>query len=83
MIRITIDEQLKQQLLASPEVAELCDESGKVIAHAEPLRPEITDPWSLFPELTDEEIERLANEPGERISHDEVMEHLRERMKRA
>jgi len=83
MVRITIDNKLKQKLLASEKTAELCDESGRLIARVTPLPQDLEDPWSLFPELTDEEIDRRCNsdEPG--LTTAEVKEYLRNREKRA
>lgn len=80
MIRITVDELQKKQLLNSDGIVELCDESGRVIAKATPLSQEKIDPWSLFPELTEEEIERRCNsgEPG--LTTQQVKEFLRSRM---
>lgn len=77
MIRITVDESQKQQLLSSDGVVELCDESGRVIAQATPVPQREIDPWSLFPELTAEEIERRANGPGPWYTHEQAMEFLR------
>jgi len=78
MVRITIDEKLKQKLLASEKTAELCDESGRLIARVTPLPQDLEDPWSLFPELTTEEIDRLSNEPGPWLTTEELMQKLRE-----
>ncbi|MEM8946201.1 MAG: hypothetical protein AAGD11_13595 [Planctomycetota bacterium] len=77
MIRITVDEAQKQQLLNSEGEVELCDESGRVIAKATPLPLESIDPQSIFSDLTDEEIERRANGPGPWYSTEEVKEFLK------
>jgi len=82
VVRITIDDKLKQQLLASEGLAELCDESGQLIARVTPLPQDILDPWSLFPELTTEEIDRRCNGPGPWLSTEEVKEYLMNRGKR-
>lgn len=83
MVRITIDEKLKEQLLASGSVVELCDESGKLVARALPAPPQATDPWALFPELTEEEIQSRcnSNEPG--LTTDQVKQHLLQRGNRS
>ena len=76
MIRITVDETLKQQLLTEGEV-ELCDQSGRVIAKAKTLSHDAVDLWSLAPELTEEEIARRANGPGPWYSTEQVHEFLK------
>jgi hypothetical protein len=77
LVRITIDEHLKNQLLASDGFLELCDESGKLIARVTAVPESLDDPWSYFPELTPAEVERRCNsdEPG--LTTAEVKEYLR------
>jgi len=77
MIRITVDESQKRQLLSSDGVVELCDKSGQVNARATPITEVQFDPWSFFPYLTPEEIERRANTSGPRYSTENVKEFLR------
>lgn len=90
MVRITIDAELSEKLRTADEGTELCDPSGRVVARITPIAPSadetnshgIEDPWALFPELTEEEIERRCNsdEPG--LSTAEVKAYLMNRSKR-
>lgn len=83
MVRITIDEQLKQKLLASDEPAELCDAAGNVIARARSVPQSAEDAKSLFPELTREEIDRRCDEAGEWLTTEEAINFLSSRGKPA
>ena len=78
MVRITIDRELVAKLLSTDEAVELCDESGKLVARAEPLSQKNEDPRSLFPELTAEEIDRRCNKPGPWLTTEELLQGLRE-----
>mgnify|MGYP007059431590 CR=1 FL=1 len=79
MVRIIIDDSLKQELLSAEDGAELCDAAGNVVARVMAISHEI-DPWSFFPELTEDEIERRckSDEPG--LTTEQVKDYLRKRM---
>ncbi len=79
MIRITIDDEQKKKLLDAEGIVELYDEAGKIVGQATPLPQKTNDPWSLFPELTAEEIERRCNEPGEWLSTEEAIAYIKDR----
>jgi hypothetical protein len=85
MVRITITEEQRQQLLAATGEVELCDASGRLLARATPVEPLPSEIEKLIPEgyelagpwASDEEIERRiqSNEPG--ISTGELVRRLR------
>jgi len=79
MIRITIDDEQKKKLLDADGIVELCDEMGEMVGRATPLLQGIEDPWSLFPELTTEEIDRRCSEPGEWLTTEEAIDYLTNR----
>lgn len=79
MVRITIDEELTQKLLAAGGIADLCDPSGRVVGHVFAERGDPSLDWrEVLPELTDDEIERRlnSNEPG--LTTEQVKAKLRE-----
>lgn len=55
MVRITIDAEMQKKLLATGDVVELCDDSGKLLGR---LFPEKDDPLAgmvpITPELSEE-----------------------------
>ncbi len=77
MVRITIDKELAEKLLAADGTVELCDETGRAIVKATPSLQEFSDPWARFQDLSDEEINRRANAPGPRYSNEQVKEFLK------
>lgn len=78
MVRITIDEELKQRLLSSGEVVELCDESGRLLGRILPHRDAPTKGWEpLTPEPTEEELRRSREYDGPGMTTDELLAHLR------
>lgn len=80
MVRITIDEELKKQILEAGEQVELCDASGHLVGRLDSSQRIPDEAWEDLEELTDEEIQRRCNEPGPRYTTQEVIEHLRKRM---
>ncbi len=79
MVRITIDRELVEKLRSADEAVELCDESGRLIARAEPLPQATQDQWSPLPKLSEEKFERRCNDPGPWLTTEEFKQKLRER----
>lgn len=80
MVRITIDDELKKKLLASGEVVELVDASGKLLARVLPELEEFPNGWeAITPEITDEELKRRLAYDGPGISTEELLRRLREK----
>jgi hypothetical protein len=69
MTRIILDEALRRRLYGLNQPAELCDESGKVLARLIPVVDE-----SAEPQLSADELERRRNEPN--FSTAEVLSYL-------
>ena len=81
MVRITIDDKLKQKLLNSGEVVELVDESGNILAKVLPEAADFPNGWtSMTPEISEEELKRRmeSDEPG--IPAEEFMARLRKKL---
>jgi hypothetical protein len=75
MIKITLDAAVASKLHELYEAAELCDPSGRVVGHFEP----VFDPtkWEIIgPDITDEELERRANSNEKRYTTEEVLAYL-------
>lgn len=86
MVRITIDDTLKQQLLSAGEAVDLCDASGKVLARAVPNNLEATTgtiPFTaadLPPGMSAEEFDRRrTSDDWGGMTTAEVHEYLRSR----
>lgn len=78
MVRITIDDELKKQLLAAEGEVELCDASGRILALARPTMGDPMEGWVPYtPEPTEEELERLSQSKERGISTSELIELLR------
>lgn len=78
MVRITIDDALKEKLLGSGDVVELCDESGRLLGRILPQKEDPLEGWTpLMPELSEEEYQRrlASNEPG--LTTEQLKERLR------
>ena len=79
MIRVLVDDALRSKLDEFRDEAELCDKSGKVLGVFKPT----IDPnrrwyeWakSRHTERDEKELDRIANEPGER-SLEEILKSL-------
>ncbi|MEN1679135.1 MAG: hypothetical protein AAGJ46_06050 [Planctomycetota bacterium] len=80
MVRITIDEETRKKLLASGEVVELIDESGKLLGRVLPHKEDSLDGWvPITPELSDEEYQRRMHSDGPTMTTEELLQHLRSR----
>lgn len=80
MVRITINNDLKKKLLAADGMVELCDESGKLLAHAIPNQSQIPPGWvPMTPELSDEELARRMEYDGPGMTTEELIDHLRKK----
>jgi hypothetical protein len=73
MPQIIVDKALLAQLHGLAQPLELCDASGRVLAHLVPaLDPSQYEP--VEPELSEEELQRRRLEPD--YSTEEVLAHL-------
>ena len=75
MMKITLDEALAKKLHELFQAAELCDPSGKVVGHFEP----VFDPeeWEILgPQISEEELDRRSNSNEKRYTTAEVLEYL-------
>lgn len=83
MVRITIDEDLKQKLFSTGEVVELCDSSGQVLGEVRPRESnaeQLAASKPLTPEISEQELDQLANsDDWTGITTAEVKAHLRSR----
>lgn len=80
MVRVTIDDEVCAKLLAtSPgEVIELIDRDGKLVGRVVPEISSATqDIRTAKPQLSEEEIDRLADYDGPGITTDELLRRLR------
>ena len=78
MVRITIDEELRNRLLSSGEIVELCDESGKLLARLLPHKENPLDGWeAVTPEPTEEELREAYEYDGPGMTSKELLAHLR------
>lgn len=78
MVRITISDEIKQQLLTSDGVVELCDEQGNTVVEMT-LRGKPNPPgWvPMTPELTPEELQKRLEYDGPGITTEELIKRLR------
>ncbi|MEQ8847394.1 hypothetical protein [Botrimarina sp.] len=80
MVRITIDDDLKQKLLSSTagEVVELVDGSGRIVGRVLPDSFQPGPPLSAAtPDYSDDELDQLAAYDGPAISTEELLERVR------
>jgi hypothetical protein len=78
MVRITVDDELREKFHNFTEDVEICDEDGRVLARFQPSTP-WTDPdqWEpLTPDISQEEIERRLASDGPRYTTAQVIEKL-------
>lgn len=76
MIQVTLDSEQSNKLRDAQEFVELCDPAGVVIGQFVPR----FDPtkWEIVgDQLSDEELDRLANSDQKRYTTEEVLAHLR------
>lgn len=78
MVRITIDDELRRKLMASPELVELVDEAGEVICRIFPEARRVLETGRFVPPLpSEEELERRLAYDGTGISTEELIRRLR------
>jgi hypothetical protein len=67
MTKLTLDPQLREKLNELQEQIEVCDENGQTVGHFVPkdFYMQLVYAW-LNTQVTDEELERAAQEPGGR-----------------
>ena len=75
MTKVVLDSALKSKLHNLTEPLELCDESGRTLAHVTPL-PDLSqyEPWE--PPMSEEELER-REQSGKWYTTEQVLEHLK------
>jgi hypothetical protein len=75
MTRITLDAELRNKLLDLTHPLELCDETGRVVAH---LLPAIDRSLyeGLEPQISNEELQRRKQNKGKAYTTAEVLAHL-------
>jgi hypothetical protein len=76
MIRVPLDQTLRNKLRNLAEPLELCDESGLVVARVI-LVEEDFEPRE--PQVSEEELQRRSTTPGKYYTTEEVLKMLRER----
>jgi hypothetical protein len=64
MTRIILDADMRMKLLGVMQPLELCDESGQVLGRVIPTIDR-TKIKGAEPEISEEELQRRENEPGE------------------
>lgn len=75
MTRVVVDSTLKEKLLGLALPLELCDDSGRVMAHVTPVASSVKyEPAE--PQVSREELRRRANSNERRYSTSEVLKHL-------
>ncbi len=75
MIRIIIDATLPEKLQHLTEVAEFCDESGRVLGRFLPIL-DLSQYEPLEPQISQEEIQRRKQNKGKTYPTAEVLDHL-------
>lgn len=78
MVRITIDDNLRQKLFSSGEIVELCDKSGRLLGRMVPqIEKPLEDNESLTPELSEQELQQRYEINGPTITTAELIERLK------
>lgn len=75
MIRIEIDDILRQRLGNLAKPVQICDASGRVLAHVLPV-DDMADFELVSPDVSDEELERRHRSNERRYTTAEVLDHL-------
>lgn len=79
MTRLIADEQLKARLAGFAETVEICDESGQVVGHFQPVEAPVSEreiyDWAKTA-FTEEELEEGRNSPIWYTTQ-EILERLR------
>ena len=86
MIRIIVDNNLKEKLMSADEVIELCDESGETVFRVRPDQnllspnPSCKDWTRVTPDISTEEFQRLRDcDDWEGKTTSEVLDQLKDR----
>lgn len=75
MTRVTLDSELRSRLFGLREPLELCDETGRVVAHVLPaFDPSLYE--GLEPQINQEELQRRKQHKQQSYTTDEVLAHL-------
>ncbi len=75
MTRLTLGPDLRSKLMNLTEPLELCDETGRVLAHLLPkMDPVLYE--GLEPQITREEMQRRKQNKGKTYTTAEVLAHL-------
>jgi hypothetical protein len=76
MTRLVLDASMIQRLQGLAQPLELCDESGRVLAHVLPAYAS-EDYESVEPEISEEELQRRESSDEPCYTTEEVLAHLR------
>jgi len=80
VVRITIDEALKRQIMAATEEIELCDPDGNVVGRIPVPGKDFPAGWEpMAPPISDEELQRRLQYDGPGYTTEEVIAHLKSR----
>lgn len=75
MTRLVLDPELRQKLRNLTEPMELCDESGRVLAHLTPVS-RLTHCETIEPQISREELLRRKQHKGQTSTTAEVLAYL-------
>jgi hypothetical protein len=75
MTRVIVDAVLRNKLRDLGEPLELCDDTGRVLAHVTPVSDESQVEF-LTPDVSDAELERRAQSSERRLTTAELLVHL-------
>jgi hypothetical protein len=75
MTRLVLDPELREKLHNLTEPLELCDESGRVLAHVTPAF-RLTDSETIEPQISGEEILRRKQNKRQTSTTAEVLAYL-------
>ena len=75
MIRVILDPELMKRLHELAEPLELCDESGRVLAHVAPV-PDWSQLEPLTADVSEEELDRRSQSAEKRYSTAEMLRYL-------
>lgn len=76
MTRIIIDAETRTKLRDLQEPLELCDDSGRVLAHVVP-KIDLSEYENIEPPITEEELER-REKSNKWYTTQEVLDHLKQ-----
>jgi hypothetical protein len=78
MIRVPLDQTLRDKLHNLTQPLELCDDEGLVVARVIPVQAE-EDFEPREPQVSEEELRRRQKSPGKYYTTEELLKILRER----